>query len=351
MHPLVDGAYTHKQQEDQPLVLEARRNGFVTLARSISPEELAKLGNKVSLELEREKPKLPESLVAKPGADLDPDVQLPSECARDSAGRCRAAGVCAREAGHVFLRHRRTAPRRRTAEARVSRSSSRFMLRSTKSPMRSTSSSRRPRARRRPARVGKTRRRNGPQPLNLDPLKNSLPVTNVSSEQAAAFCHGSAGGCRPRSNGRAPSAGQTIAAIRCLGARTSRRANAARSSSASWARCPSTSLPAGTSPLGLSTRSATRPSGVRTANNRAASSSAVAASPRPTSTTSASPGAVTGDARGEEDTGFRVVIPIDASRRRSGPVSSSIARHRTRSERSQSILAGRGPLLAALGHI
>ena len=47
------------------------------LSRSISPAELAKLGNKVTLELEREKPKLPASLLAKPGAELDGDVQLP----------------------------------------------------------------------------------------------------------------------------------------------------------------------------------------------------------------------------------------------------------------------------------
>ena len=102
--PLTKGAYTHKQQEDQPIQLEARREGYVPLSRSISPSELAKLGNKLTLELEREKPKLPASLIAKAGAELDGDVQLPVRTLAARSQRSGAAGIRAREARHVLIR-------------------------------------------------------------------------------------------------------------------------------------------------------------------------------------------------------------------------------------------------------
>ena len=80
--PSSNGAYTHKLQEGQPLQVEARRDGYVPVSRSFSAEELAKLGNKVTIELENEKPRLPDSLVAKPGAAIDPDVNCRRACWR-----------------------------------------------------------------------------------------------------------------------------------------------------------------------------------------------------------------------------------------------------------------------------
>ena len=77
---LVEGAYTHKLPEGQKLELAASHDGYASASQSFSADDVAKLGNKVSIELEAEKPAkgcMPASLVAKPGAEVDTDLNLP----------------------------------------------------------------------------------------------------------------------------------------------------------------------------------------------------------------------------------------------------------------------------------
>ena len=162
-HPLVEGAYTHKQQEGQPLKLEAKRAGFVTVSRSITPAELAKLGNKVSLELEREKPKLPESLVAKPGAEVDSDTQLPVRAMAARLGDREPLEFALVKPGTYTYGSAEKTARGRSCRSAPSRSSSRSTSRSTKSPTPSTKNSPLPRATRRRAPAGRTRRKSGPR--------------------------------------------------------------------------------------------------------------------------------------------------------------------------------------------
>ena len=76
-HPLTNGEFTQKTEEGKPLNVEASLDGYVTITRTISADELKTLGNKVTINLEREKPRLPATLVAKPGAAIDPALQLP----------------------------------------------------------------------------------------------------------------------------------------------------------------------------------------------------------------------------------------------------------------------------------
>ena len=53
---LVEGAYTHKLPEGQKLELAASHDGYASASQSFSADDVAKLGNKVSIELEAEKP-------------------------------------------------------------------------------------------------------------------------------------------------------------------------------------------------------------------------------------------------------------------------------------------------------
>ncbi len=186
--PRAEGTYTHKQQEDRPIQLEARRKGFVALSRSFSPAELAKLGNKLSLELEREKPKLPDSLITKPGAELDADVQLPM--------RTLAAQLKDQEPMEFALvkpgtysygsssdkRREGELPKRAVDIKQPLYIANNEVTNAQYGQFATVAGD---------AKAG-TRWREASKkwagPLKLDPLKNSLPVTNVSSQQAQAFC-------------------------------------------------------------------------------------------------------------------------------------------------------------------
>jgi formylglycine-generating enzyme required for sulfatase activity len=184
---LVSGTSTLKHQAGQPLALEARRAGFVAASRSLSADELAALGNKVSLELERVKPRLPESLAAKPGAGVDPDAELPvrvfstrleggaplefvlvkagtyaygsREKLRDSELPSRSVQI--QRPFYISIREVTNAQYQQFFDmAKEEKAGSRWQDASQKWAER----------------------------LNLEPAANSLPVTNVSSQQAQAFC-------------------------------------------------------------------------------------------------------------------------------------------------------------------
>ena len=181
------GATTHKLELGKPLQLEARREGYVPASRTFSPEELAKLGNKISLELEREKPRLPAALVAKPGAAIDPDTQLPvrtlatrfgdqdplefalvkpgtytygAPSDNRRGGELPQRSVEIKQPFYIGLNEVTNSQYQQFSNAAAAQAGTRWQSASKK----------------------------WAEPLHLDPLKNPLPVTNVSSRQALAFC-------------------------------------------------------------------------------------------------------------------------------------------------------------------
>ena len=92
--PLAQGAYTHKLQEGKPLESKPAATAMRPRRSQYSPEDLAKLGNKVTIELAPEKAaRCPASLVAKPGADVDPESEAArcGHCRRRSAMRSRSS--------------------------------------------------------------------------------------------------------------------------------------------------------------------------------------------------------------------------------------------------------------------
>lgn len=195
---LVNGAYTHKLQEGQPLVVEAHLDKFVAISRSISADELKKLGNKVAIELAQEKPRLPESLIAKLplGRELgaerqaatDADTQLPARVLAARLGDDEPMEFALVKPGsykfgspdekrrpnelaqrpvridqpyYIAIHETTNAQYKKFADAAgEAKAGSRWQAASLK----------------------------WATPQKLDPVKNHIPVTNVSVEQAQAFC-------------------------------------------------------------------------------------------------------------------------------------------------------------------
>jgi serine/threonine protein kinase/formylglycine-generating enzyme required for sulfatase activity len=182
------GIYTHKLQQGEPLSIEASREGYASVSRTISSEELARLGYKVTMELEREKPRLPKSLVAKPSAELDRDLQLPI--------RVLAAGFSSSEPMELVLvkpgtysfgnpSNDRPAGELSNRTVRIEQPFYIAVHETTNSQYQqffesagqSQSGTRWQRAAAKWAAA-----------LKLDPEKNNLPVTNVSTDEAQSFC-------------------------------------------------------------------------------------------------------------------------------------------------------------------
>lgn len=185
---LTNGAFTHKLQEGQPLKVDASLDKYVTVSRTISADELKTLANKVTIELEKEKPKLPESIVAKPGSSIDPATQWPTHILAARLGdseplelvlvtpgtykfgapddnkrpnELAQRSVRIEQPYYIALHETTNAQYQKFAEAAgESKAGSRWQNASKKW-----------------AAVPK-----------LDPIKNHLPVTNVSVDQAQEFC-------------------------------------------------------------------------------------------------------------------------------------------------------------------
>jgi formylglycine-generating enzyme required for sulfatase activity/predicted Ser/Thr protein kinase len=184
---LIDGAYTHKQQEDQPLQLEARRDGFVTLNRTIPPTEFAKSGHKVSLELERDKPRLPESLVAKEGAELDSSIQLPVRVLATRLSQAVPMEFVLMKPGTYSFGSRDKLREGELPERKEEIKQPLYVaineVTNTQYEQFAIAAGDETAGTR-----WKDASKKWAAPLNLDPIKNALPATNVSPQQAEAFC-------------------------------------------------------------------------------------------------------------------------------------------------------------------
>jgi serine/threonine-protein kinase len=182
------GKYTHKHREGEPLPIAASRDGYAPVSRTISTDELVKLGHKVAIELEREKPKLPGSLIAKPGAAVDPDLQLPVRVLAANFSETEPLELVLVKPGTYSYGNASDARRpgelpKRTVRIEqpiyiaVYETTNAQYQRFFEAAGESQAGTRWQRAATKWAR-----------PLNLDPLKNNLPVTNVSTDEAQAFC-------------------------------------------------------------------------------------------------------------------------------------------------------------------
>jgi len=185
---LNNSAYRHQLQAGQSLLIEARHEGYEPLTRSFSPQELAMLDHKIMLHMQPAKPSLPAALVAKPGAPLDPDVQLPTRALASRLADGHALELALVKPGtysfgspdvelpegelpqrsvhieqpfYIAIHEVTNAQYRRFFDAEgESQAGIRWRRASRK----------------------------WSEPLKIDPINNHLPVTNVSAEQAQAFC-------------------------------------------------------------------------------------------------------------------------------------------------------------------
>ena len=186
---LSDGRYTHKLQEGQPLTIEARQDGYATASRTLSPEDLAKLGHEVTIELARDKPRLPPTLVAMPGAATDPDSQLPVRVLAASFADIEPLELALVKPGTYNFgsdsdkRHESELPQRSVRIEQpfyiaIYETTNAQYQRFFKAAGQRKAGDRWQRAAAKWA-----------APLKLDPLRNNLPATNISAEQAQAFCN------------------------------------------------------------------------------------------------------------------------------------------------------------------
>lgn len=185
---LFEGASTQKHQEGQPFQIEAKRDGFVTASRTISPEELTKLGNKVTLELEREKPLLPKSIVAKSGAEIDPETQLPVRVLATTLGDREPLELVLVKPGRYSFGS--------TNEKRLPNELSKRSIEVERPFYIAINETTNAQYQRFFEAVGEGQAGNRWQKAarkwaeaqSLDPVKNHLPATNMSTDQAQAFC-------------------------------------------------------------------------------------------------------------------------------------------------------------------
>jgi serine/threonine-protein kinase len=185
---LTNGAATQKVQVGKALAIDARLDGYQTITRSISADELTKLGNKVAINLEREKPRLPDSLVAKPGAPLDAETQLPVRVLATRLRDSEAMEFALVKAGTYSYGSSETKRRPNEVARRSVRIDQPFYIATTETTNAQFNRFFETEGESKAGSRWQTASRKWAKPMNLDPIKNRLPVTNVSPEQAQAFC-------------------------------------------------------------------------------------------------------------------------------------------------------------------
>jgi len=185
---LTNGAYTHKVQEGHPLKVDASLDKYVSVSRTLSADELKTLGNKVSIALEKEKPKLPESIVAKPGAALDAATQLPTRVLAARLGDAEPLELVLVTPGTYKF----GAPEDKKRPSELAQRSVRIeqpfyiALHETTNAQYQKFFEAVGEAKAGGRWQNASKKWAGPQ--KLEPIKNQLPVTNVSIDQAQEFC-------------------------------------------------------------------------------------------------------------------------------------------------------------------
>ncbi len=183
-----NGSFTHKMEEGQPLKVEAALAKYTPVSRSLSAEDLKKLGNKVTIELEREKPRLPDSLIAKPGFPIDSETQLPTHVLATRLGDSEPLELVLVKPGNY--KFGAPSDKRRNAELnqRAVRIEQPYYLAVYETTNAQYEKFFQAAGEAKAGTRWQTASRKWAGPQKVDPIKNHLPVTNVSVEEAQAFC-------------------------------------------------------------------------------------------------------------------------------------------------------------------
>ncbi|HVT30594.1 MAG TPA: bifunctional serine/threonine-protein kinase/formylglycine-generating enzyme family protein, partial [Lacipirellulaceae bacterium] len=185
---LTNGAYTEKVEQGKPLAVEASLDGFVTISRTISVDELKTRGNKVMLKLEREKPHLPATLVAKPGAAIDPVLQVPVRVLAARLGDKEPMELVLVQPGTYNFGAPPARRRRNELPQRSVRIEQPFYIALTETTNAQYDHFFEAEGTAKAGDRWQKASQKWAKPLHLDPIKNHLPVTNVSTDEARAFC-------------------------------------------------------------------------------------------------------------------------------------------------------------------
>lgn len=181
------GPYTFKHRLGDALRVEARRDGFVPVVRTFTDEELAKLNNRISIELQRDKPRLPAGLAAKPGAQADSETGLPARAVSTRLTEPVAAEFVLVPSGTYGYGVNDT-PREGEISRRTVKIDQPFYIsvhEVTNAQYQQFFASAGASA----AGIGwQDSARKWTEPHQLDPVNNRLPVTRVTPQQAQAFC-------------------------------------------------------------------------------------------------------------------------------------------------------------------
>ena len=184
-----NGAYTYKVQEGRPLPVEATLDKHVPVTRSISADELKTLGNKVTIELEREKPRLPESIVAKPGSPVDADLQLPTHVLATRFGDAEPLELVLVKPGSYSFGAPEDKKRPNELSKRSVRIDQPYYIALHETTNAQYEKFFEKAGESKAGTRWQSASRKWATPQKADPIKNNLPVTNVSPEQAQQFCN------------------------------------------------------------------------------------------------------------------------------------------------------------------
>lgn len=185
---LTNGLYTQKLEEGKPLKVEAKLDKYVAASRTISSDELKKLNNKVVLELEREKPRLPDSLIAKPGAPTDDQTQLPTHALAARFGDDEPLELVLVKPGSYKYGAPEAKRRSNEVSQRTVRMDQPYYIAIHETTNAQYNKFFEAAGEAKAGKRWQAASQKWAKPLKVDPLKNHLPVANVSVDEAQAFC-------------------------------------------------------------------------------------------------------------------------------------------------------------------
>jgi formylglycine-generating enzyme required for sulfatase activity len=184
---LVNGTYTQKVQPGKPLAIDVRLDDYEPVSRSFSADELTKLGNKLTINLDRKKTKLPPALVSKPGAPIDPESQLPTRVLAARLGNETMELTLVKPGKYKFGSPDSKRRPNELAQRDV-RINAPFYIAITETTNAQYNRFFEAEGAVKAGSRWQNAARKWAAPLRLDPIKNHLPATNISVEQAQAFC-------------------------------------------------------------------------------------------------------------------------------------------------------------------
>src|SRR5262249_3989756 len=160
----------------------------VTVSRTVSADELKTLGNKLSIQLEAEKPKLPSSIVAMPGSKIDPDTGLPLQVYATRFDEKEPLRLVLIKPGKYKFGVPEEMKHRNEASERAVRIKEPYYMATHETTNEQYQKFFADAGEAQAGSKWQASSKKWAKPRNIAPLDNHLPVTNVTPEQAEAFC-------------------------------------------------------------------------------------------------------------------------------------------------------------------